>query len=188
MRFSRLSLTVSGIVMTVTCSPASDRPVDTGSAAVDSSANTALVVTEYGIGPLRAGMTIAEASAVLQGALATVPGTDTTGCAYLAWNDGPSGVRVMIDGGTIARVDVDSASVVTEAGARVGDSEERIRSLYAGRVTVSPHKYTQGHYLTVTPANPADSGYRIVFETDSGRVVRFRSGRRPPVEFVERCG
>jgi len=133
-------------------------------------------------------MTIAEASAVLQGALTTAPGIDTTGCAYLVWQGGPPGVRVMIDGGTVACVDVDSAGVATEVGARIGDSEERIQSLYAGRLTVSPHKYSSGHYLTMTPANAADSGYRIIFETDSGRVIRYRAGRRPQVEFVERCG
>ena len=94
----------------------------------------------------------------------------------------------MVEEGRIARIDVDSGSVATAAGARVGDTEDRVMSLYPGRVTVSPQKYTSGHYLTVTPASPADSVFRIVFETEHGRVTHFRAGRRPPVEYVEGCG
>ena len=85
----------------------------------------------------------------------------------------------------VARVDVDSAGVATAAGARVGDTEERVKGLYAGRVAVSPHKYEEGNYLTVTP--DADTTYAIVFETSKGRVTRFRGGRRPQVEYVEGC-
>lgn len=145
-------------------------------------------VTEHGIGRLRVEMTIAEATSVVQGLLVIPEGADTAQCAYLEWHDGPVGVGVMVERGRIARVDIDSAAVATSAGARVGDSEERIWSLYAGRVTVSPHKYTDGHYLTVVPADPADSAFRIIFETEHDRVVRYRAGQRPAVEYVERCG
>ena len=143
-------------------------------------------VTERGLGALRAGMTLAEAKRALDGALVVPTGTDTTGCAYVTWRGGPRGTRVMIDGGRVARVEVDSANVATAAGARVGDSEERIQQLYAGRVTVSPHKYVDGHYLTVHAAD--DSSFAIVFETEKGKVTRYRAGRRPAVEYVEGCG
>ena len=91
----------------------------------------------------------------------------------------------MVDEGRIARVEIDSAGIATAAGARVGDTEERIRSLYPGRVTVTPHKYEDGHYLTVNAAD--DSSFAIVFETSKGRVTRYRAGRRPAVELVEGC-
>ena len=95
----------------------------------------------------------------------------------------------MVEGGSVARVEVDSGSAVpTAEGARVGDSEKRIRDLYGNRVTLSPHKYTDGHYLTVRSAAPSESSYRVVFETDGKRVLRFRAGRTPPVEYVEGCG
>ena len=160
------------------------RPPAGGRATLDS----LFTVTEHGIGRLRVEMTIAEATPVVQGLLVIPEGADTAQCAYLEWHDGPVGVGVMVERGRIARVDVDSATVATAAGARVGDSEERIQSLYAGRVTVSPDKYTDGHYLTVMPADPADSAFRIIFETEHDRVVRYRAGRRPAVEYVERCG
>ena len=143
-------------------------------------------VTEHGLGPLRVGMTLAEARRALGDALVVPKGTDTTGCGYVRWRGGPRGTRVMIDGGRIARVDVDSATVATASGARVGDSEARIQQLYAGRVTVTPHKYVDGHYLTVNAGH--DSSFAIVFETEKGKVTRYRAGRRPAVEYVEGCG
>jgi hypothetical protein len=93
----------------------------------------------------------------------------------------------MIVEGGVARVAVDRAGVATASGARVGDTEERVASLYPGRVRVTPHKYEEGgHYLTVNAAD--DSSFAIVFETSKGRVTRYRAGRRPAVEYVEGCG
>jgi hypothetical protein len=93
----------------------------------------------------------------------------------------------MAVGGQIARVEVTDSTVATAAGARVGDSEARINQLYAGRVQTGPHKYTNGHYLTVRRGTGADSAYRLVFETDGRRVTRYRGGRMPEVEWVEGC-
>ena len=142
-------------------------------------------VTEHGLGPLRVGMTFAEAKQALGGALTLPVETDTMECDYATWRGGPRGVHVMVDEGRIARVEIDSVGIATAAGARVGDTEERLRSLYPGRVTVTPHKYEDGHYLTVNAAG--DSAFAIVFETSNGRVTRYRAGRRPAVMLVEGC-
>jgi hypothetical protein len=155
---------------------------DTAPAATPASDSS---VTENGLGPLRVGMTLAEARTALGGALLVPRGADTAGCDYVTWRGGPRGVKVMIGDGRIARVDVESVTVPTAAGARVGDTEDRIRSLYPGRVAVSPHKYEEGHYLTVNTAG--DSSFAMVFETANGRVTRYRAGRRPAVEYVEGC-
>ncbi len=61
------------------------------------------------------------------------------------------------------------------------------QQLYPGQVSISPHKYVDGHYLIVTPSAPADSTYRLVFETDGKLVTRFRSGKMPEVTWVEGC-
>lgn len=169
--------------------PPDERRDSAGAVGTGTPASPALVVTEHGLGPLRVGTTVRDAMAALGDALALPAGADTSECSYLSWRGGPPGVRVMAARGRVARVEVEEGSdVPTEAGARIGDSEARIDSLYAGRVTVSPHKYTSGRYLTIRPAAPADSAYRIVFETDGRRVVRYRAGVRPPVEWVEGCG
>ena len=91
----------------------------------------------------------------------------------------------MVEKGTVSRVDITQGTVATTKGARIGDSEDRIKSLYPGQVKVMPHKYTDGHYLVVTPAGGGEN--RIVFETDGEKVLRYRSGREPAVEYVEGC-
>jgi len=71
----------------------------------------------------------------------------------------------------------------------VGDSAAKVADVYATRMSATPHKYIPGaQYLTVRSASPADSTRRMVFETENGRVTRFRTGRVPEVEWVERCG
>lgn len=145
------------------------------------------VVTTHGAGPLRVGMSIEKARAAVRD---THPASnsDANACNYVSIAGTPKGIVVMVEGGRIVRIDVDSSSVPTAEGARVGDSEERIRTIYAGEVTASPHKYTNGHYLTVRPKSVADSANRIIFETDGRAVTRYRVGVRPAVEYVEGCG
>jgi hypothetical protein len=184
------------VILAVGCSRAPDR-----SAAADSSdaapgsqpagpatgGPAAPSVTEQGIGPLRAGMTLSEATTALGGALVVPAGADTAGCTYVEWRGGPPGVRVMVEGGRIARVDVTTPGTATATGARVGDSEERVMDLYRGRVAVTPLKYEEGHYLTVTPES-RDTSIAIVFEAANGKIARYRAGQRPQVEYVEGCG
>ena len=106
-------------------------------------------------------------------------------CGYIKPKTGPKGIMIMVEKGEISRVDVTSGSVATVEGAKIGDSEDRIKSLYQGQVEVQPHKYTDGHYLVVTPKGGGNN--RIVFETGSGKVTRYRSGRLPAVQYVEGC-
>jgi hypothetical protein len=139
-----------------------------------------------GIGPLHAGMSRPEAAAVM-GVSPALIDSAWTDCDYVGFGDMPEGVSLMVEGGTIARVEVRHGRVATKEGARIGDSEDRIHRLYGSRLIVTPHKYVEGHYLTVRPTEAADSGFRIVFETDGRVVTQYRSGRRPPVEYVEGC-
>ena len=109
-------------------------------------------------------------------------------CAYVHPASAPPGVLAMLAKGVVARIDVDSAGVATVEGVAVGDTASKVNDAYAGRVTVTPHKYVQGgQYLTVKPTAPQDS-LRIVFESEAGRITRYRVGRVPQVEWVERCG
>jgi hypothetical protein len=130
-------------------------------------------------------MTIAEARAAVPGI--AIHRHAETGCDFAFALTLPPGVSVMIERGIVVRVDVDSNSTATAEGARVGDSEEGVRSFYRGRISTTPHKYTDGHYLTVTPVSRTDSLLRIIFETDSGRVTGYRAGQLPQVEYVEGC-
>lgn len=148
----------------------------------------AWTVTEQGLGPLHAGMTYQQAAAVVPGQFAP-PATDASEtCVYASWDSAPAGIRVMVDGGTVGRVDVVEGTTATAAGVRIGDTESRVDSLYPGRVRRLPHKYTDGRYLIVLAQAPLDTMLRLVFETDGARVTSYRAGRFPSVEYVEGCG
>ena len=156
-------------------------------------------VDEYGIGPLRANVPLSVSTAQLHGDIRVPEGEEASACSYADWSDAPVGVYVMLEQGVVARIEVDSASVATSAGARVGDTEARIDSLYAGRVVRQVHKYTDGRYLVVrashgargaTPgpaAAESPDGFALIFETDGRRVTRYRAGRYPEVGYTGDC-
>jgi hypothetical protein len=146
-----------------------------------------LALNEDGLGQIQVGMPLDEA--VSMGLLNENP-TMKKECDFVFPAVGagiPDGVSVMVVRGKIARIDVDTGSVTTEDGAKIGDTEERIKSIYDGDVQVEPHKYIQGgHYMTVM-GDSASAGKAIVFETDGKRVTMFRAGRVPEVKWVEGC-
>jgi hypothetical protein len=154
------------------------------SGSVDSALPQPLHVTERGIGAVHAGMTVAELRAAVEGL--DFKGQDSTGCVYPAVTGLPEGVMVMVDRGIVARIDVQKGELPTTEGIRIGDDSAKVRSVYGSRVAVSPHKYTDGQYLTVTP--DGDTKHRIIFETNNaGVVLRYRAGQLPQVGWVESC-
>lgn len=154
-----------------------------GDAAAAPPADDPWAVTETGVGPVRAGMSVGEAGTALGAELAVAGGE----CSMIEVPGAPADVALMVVRDTVVRVDVTGGEAATAEGARVGDEAARIEELYPDRVRVVPHKYTAGRYLVV-PA-PGDTLHRLVFETDeAGRVTRFRAGRFPEVEWVEGCG
>ncbi len=141
-----------------------------------------------GIGAIRAGMTVEEAAAAGRVRLVVEDDTFAPDCVFVGPERGPSGVSFMVTDGTIGRVDVDARGVRTRSGIGIGSTEEEVKATYPGRITVSPHTYTEGgHYLTFVPRDRADADLRIVFETDGRTVTSFRAGRLPDVEYVEGC-
>lgn len=141
-----------------------------------------------GIGSIRVGMTVAEAS-IASGT--KLVGKGEPSCYYVRPLGVPKGLGFMVTNGRIARVDVyENKNITTLSGAKIGDTEARIKALYPGQIKVSPHKYTAdsgGHYLTYIPKDKSDRFYRLIFETDGKRVTNFRAGKLPEVEFVEGC-
>lgn len=155
-----------------------------------------------GIGPIRVGMTVAEAESASRMKLVEKGGrAGMGGCYSLSPQKGPQYMGLMVIGkdnirinrtqDRIARVDIyKGSSVSTLSGAKIGDTEARIKALYPGQIKVTPHQYTGpqgGHYLTYTPKDFNDKDFRIVFETLKGRVTQFRSGKLPEVAYVEGC-
>lgn len=142
------------------------------------------VVDFRSYGPIRFGMSFENARTAAVGRLESP--TPSAACQYVQISGGSEGVLLMVADGRVVRVDVLDPEVETREGARVGDSERRIRELYPRNLEVRPHKYTSGHYLIVTPAE--GGSHRLVFETDRVEVRRYRAGVLPEVEWVEGCG
>lgn len=135
-------------------------------------------------GPIPLGVELEEAIAASGGAIEAPDGSEA--CTATTVTGGPDDVSLMVVDGRVVRVDVRNPEVRTAEGAGVGDTEDRVRGLYAGAVEVQPHKYTEGHYLVVTP--PDGSGSRLIFETGDGVVRTYRAGVLPEVAWVEGCG
>ena len=184
--FASCSATCALLIGLTSCRGAKEgeTPSDTTAAATPS--RRTLVVGPESYGPVRFGQPIGTVSSALGEQLQPAY-KDFETCDYVKPTGLPAGTALMVIKDSVMRVDVDSGGIPTAEGARVGDSEQSVIDLYAGRVTVQPHKYTgpQGHYLVVRA--PADSMYAIIFETDGKRVTSYRAGRRPAVEFVEGC-
>ncbi|MBD2520564.1 hypothetical protein H6G93_37630 [Nostoc sp. FACHB-973] len=140
-----------------------------------------------GIGEVRVGMTVSQARKAAGTQLIGDPPNKY--CYYVKPEWEPKNVGFMVTEGRISRVDVwRDSKITTLKGAKIGDTEARIKSLYPGQIKVTPHNYVPGgHYLTFVPKDQYDQNYRVVFETDGKRVTQFRSGKLPEVEYVEGC-
>jgi hypothetical protein len=147
-----------------------------------------LALGEDGLGQIQIGMNLGDA--VNMGLLNERPDIKPA-CDFVFPAVGagiPFGVNVMVVKGKIARIDVDTGTVTTEDGVKIGDTEDKVKSVYGDELQVQPHKYIEGgHYMTVK-GDSASAGKAIVFETDGKRVTMFRAGRIPEVEWVEGCG
>jgi hypothetical protein len=146
-------------------------------------------VSIRGIAPIMVGMTVSEAmrasgqKLINQGESGGGPS-----CRYYKIKE-LKGIAFMVINGRIARVDVnENSKIKTLSGAKIGDSESKIKSLYPNQIKVEAHEYDpKGHYLIFVPKDSQDKNYRIIFETDGKKVTRWRSGKLPEVQFIEGC-
>jgi len=131
-------------------------------------------------------------------AAATAAGTDfvpdgepvgATSCQIVRPQPGPVGVAFMVNDGTIARVDVESGSVTTRSGARIGSTRDEILALFGEKIQPEPHPTVAGaEMLVFVPVDPGDANRRVVFETGAdGIVVRYWSGRMPEALWYDGC-
>ena len=149
-------------------------------------------VSLRGVGPIRLGMSLEQIRRVLGDAEARLTGNEPdvplSECAYLESARLPPSLNLMFEDGHLVRIDVHDYQIKTSAGARIGDSEARIKKLYSGRITVQPHAYEDGgHYLQYLPPGKAEPKWGIVFETDGQRVTSFRMGTLDAIALVEGC-
>jgi len=108
--------------------------------------------------------------------------------SFMVTKDEQKSKQKYITSDTIARIDINNPKVTTISGAKIGDSETKIKSIYGDKIKVSAHPYNpKGHYLTFIPQDEKDKNYRLIFETDGKVVTSYRVGKLPEVEYIERC-
>lgn len=143
------------------------------------------IVSYDRFGPVKIGMTLSEASKALGVRVTRDAGYVGSNCYYASPKGGVENIAFMMSGRRIARIDIESKAYATDRGAKVGDSEARIKRLYRGRYKVYRHKYVDdGHYIEVEMKG---GKYSIIFETDGKRVGTYRVGRPEQVGYVEGC-
>ncbi len=146
-----------------------------------------LALNEDGLGQIQIGMTLDDA--VNMGLLNENPNMNTR-CDFVFPAVGagiPDGVSAMVVKGKVVRIDVDTGAVTTEDGAKIGDTEDRVKSIYGEELQVEPHKIIPGGHYLVMLGDSASAGKALVFETDGTRVSSFRAGRLPEVKWFEGC-
>ena len=146
-------------------------------------------VTGDGFGKMRFGMTVGEAEQALGHKLVpfVAGAVEEEACRYCKADGALPNLAFMTADGVVVRLDVQPGSdIVTDTSAKIGDSEAHVLDLYKGRVEVQPHKYTgpEGHYLVV---KGGDGKVQLVFETDGAKVLNYRAGVEPQVQYVEGC-
>lgn len=160
------------------------RPADTAGAPMGAAAAHWSVTLEAA-GPVRFGMTAAEASAAVGAAPGNTAPADSA-CSYWLPQGAPAGLRFMLENGIVVRADVDSAGVTTIGDLRVGSPVESVVVALGPSLQVSPHKY-QWEVGWRSLSFSDDSTHRLVFEVDSHVVRTWRAGLLPAVEYVEGC-
>jgi hypothetical protein len=142
-------------------------------------------VSHDGFGPVKIGMTLSQASKALGVRVTRDAGYEGDKCYYASPKGGFKNIAFMMSGRHIVRIDIDSKDYATDRGAKIGDSEARIKRLYKGEYKVYPHKYVdEGHYIEIEMRS---GKYSIIFETDGKAVGRYRVGRPEQVGYVEGC-
>lgn len=132
-------------------------------------------VTTVGIDEVFFGMTAAEAAE----AASTEWVTDTSAsalCYLVTPANGPDGVTLWVSDGHIERIDIEHPEIRTPSHLGIGNTLAELESQLGGRLSTEPG--VAGHVTaTFTPSDPGDREFRIVFELEDDRVVRYRSGR-----------
>lgn len=138
-----------------------------------------------GYGEVKLGAAPDAMQAAWGGQLKRLGGAEDT-CYFMIpkWVKAPAEFAFMIEAGAFVRYSTESAKFTAPGGGKVGMTTAEILALYPGRVQQQPHKYTDGQYLRIKDTS---SDHALVFETDAGKVMEWRVGSPPQVDYVEGC-
>ena len=146
------------------------------------------MATFAGYGDVKFGTLAADMGKAWGGELKEVGKDYNASCYFMtpAWVKTPAEFNFMISEGKFARFGTESAKYAAPGGGKVGMREAQLQALYNHALKASPHKYTDGKYLSIAASGVAPT--KLVFETDAqGIVTEWRVGLLPEVDYVEGC-
>ena len=145
-------------------------------------------LTPAGWGPVRVGMTRAQAEKALSIQLEGEAFDNEGSCIELySSNEKLTGLYFMFLDGKLSRVSAgDKSAVTTPRGKGIGSTADEVRAAYGDKLQAEPHHYLDlpAEYLTYW-LRPGKSGVR--FETDAnGKVETIHAGN-DSIQLVEGC-
>jgi hypothetical protein len=168
-----------------------------------SGAESDLVLTPGGLGPVQVGMTIRQAEKALGAKLRVEKYSDDSGpddCQYAFRADAKfPEVGYMLNARRIVRIDIEvpgygpqHSPIRTAEGVGLGSTESAVKRAYGRTLKIEPHSYGGGeassepewHYLVV---DESDHKRGIIFETEGLKVTSFRAGKYPELGWIEGC-
>ncbi|MBL6749822.1 MAG: hypothetical protein ISP90_04835 [Nevskia sp.] len=137
--------------------------------------------TAENVGPIRLGMDLDEVRKASGMEFVEQPDAGAAVnwelCHY-AWPASGGQLRldlaVVLHQGRVVRVEVVAPEIATASGARVGDSEARLRALYAGRLVADPAAQAGARAQLLLAGTRAQA---LRFVIDSGRVQSYQVGQ-----------
>lgn len=156
------------------------------------------------VGPVVVGMTLEQVAEAAGVDLTRQPDFDQAvaekNCAYVSPSTIPgyspppesgnkSPLAFMIVDGKLARIDILGGDFATDQGIKVGSAESAVTEAYGGGSPLPPRAFVGPpyRYLTASPKDEEDQGYKMVFESDGAKVVNYRVGKEPEVEYRQGC-
>jgi len=105
-------------------------------------------------------------------------------CYRITPSNGPEGVTLWVVDGFIERLDIEHPDIRTPSKLGLGNSVEELRSQIGDRLTIETNG--DGSQTAVfAPTDPGDRDFRLIFELEDDKVVRYRSGRIGIVDRAE---
>lgn len=158
------------------------------------------VLTFDGLGPVRLGMTRADAEAALGVKLKSLYPNPQDGCWFANRADGIDGaISYWIEKGRIVRIDIDEYAwpkseravpgVATDRGISIDSSTDDVKRAYGSRLKIDFHPQGDAgdeNYLYVALPSE-DERYGMLFEIWEGKVKSFWMGTAEAYESSEPC-